>query len=104
MGEAFWPFGAGGTGSNPGMGEGSEENGDAEAPAGVTGAVPLALEEVGSPARHIEDTIAPMSKPSSAVLAIIFIDRPDLATWRPCTGYAGDSSYSERFGKIGRAS
>jgi hypothetical protein len=66
--------------------------------------VPLAGITVGSAARLIEYTVAPMSKPRSAVLAIVFIDLPDLATWRPCTGYAGCSTYSDRFGKIGRAS
>jgi hypothetical protein len=66
--------------------------------------VPLTGVKVGSAAKLIEHSVAPMSKPRSAVLAIVFIDLPDLATWRPCTGYAGCSTYSDRFGKIGRAS
>jgi len=101
-----------GTGNSPGIGGGSGANGDESADVGVTGeaaatlAEPLADAdiEIGSPAWHIEGTVAPMSKPRSTVLAIVFIDLPDLATWRPCTGYAGGTSYSERFGKIGRAS
>ena len=70
-----------GTGNSPGIGGGSGANGDESADVGVTGeaaatlAEPLADAdiEIGSPAWHIEGTVAPMSKPRSTVLAIVFI-------------------------------
>jgi hypothetical protein len=79
--------GGGGTANVPGGGgAGSEENTVPDV--GVTGAktaAPLAEADVetGSLAWHIEGMAAPMSKPRSTVLAIVFIDLPVLATWRP---------------------
>jgi hypothetical protein len=81
--------GDGGTGIVPGVGGGGGSLANATLPeVGVTGAktgVPLADAgvETGSPAWHIEGRAAPMSKPRSTVLAIVFIDLPVLATWRP---------------------
>jgi hypothetical protein len=81
--------GVGGAGIVPGRGGGEGSEANATLPdIGVTGAraaVPLADADVetGSLAWHIDGRAAPMSKPRSTVLAIVFIDLPVLATWRP---------------------
>jgi hypothetical protein len=81
------PDDEGGTGIIPGVGGGGGSLGNV-VEVGVTGAktaVPLpdADVETGSLAWHIKGRAAPMSKPRSTVLAIVFIDLPVLATWRP---------------------
>jgi hypothetical protein len=71
------PEAAGETGIVPGVGGGEDS------PENVALPLPDADVETGSLAWHIEGRAAPMSKPRSTVLAIVFIDLPVLATWRP---------------------